>query len=116
MKGGCAAFLAAAEAIKESGASLRGDLLMAFVGGEISVIPSISIRGPSFRGGGCGTRHFVAKGGIADMAVVGEPTRMMLINEHVGSVAVRVSTRGMPAPLRVADTDKRDQKDAGADR
>ena len=36
------------------------------------------------------------------MAVV-EPTRMMLINEHVGSVGVRITTRGKPAPLRVAD-------------
>jgi acetylornithine deacetylase/succinyl-diaminopimelate desuccinylase-like protein len=37
------------------------------------------------------------------MAVVGEPTRMMLITEHVGSVGVRITTRGKPAPLRVAD-------------
>ena len=37
------------------------------------------------------------------MAVVGEPTRMTLINEHVGSVGVRITTRGMPAPLRVAE-------------
>jgi acetylornithine deacetylase/succinyl-diaminopimelate desuccinylase-like protein len=28
---------------------------------------------------------------------------MMLINEHVGSVGVRITTRGLPAPLRVAD-------------
>ncbi len=103
MKGGCAAFLAAAEAIRKSGADLRGDLLMAFVGGEIERHSINQYQGPSFRGGGCGTRHFVANGGIADMAVVGEPTRMMLINEHVGSVGVRISTRGMPAPLRVAD-------------
>ena len=103
MKGGCAAFLAAAEAIKKSGVELRGDLLMAFVGGEIERHSVNQYQGPSFRGGGCGTRHFVANGGIADMAVVGEPTSMMLINEHVGSVAVRISTRGKIAPLRVAD-------------
>lgn len=103
MKGGCAAFLAAAEAIRKSGIELRGDLLMAFVGGEIERHSINQYQGASFRGGGCGTRHFVTNGGIADMAVVGEPTRMMLINEHVGSVAVRITTRGMPAPLRVAD-------------
>ena len=103
MKGGCAAFLAAAEAIRKSGVDLRGDLLMAFVGGEIERHSVNQYQGPSYRGGGCGTRHFVANGGIADMAVVGEPTRMMLINEHVGSVAVRISTRGKVAPLRVAD-------------
>ena len=103
MKGGCAAFLAAAEAVKKSGVELRGDLLMAFVGGEIERHSVNQYQGPSFRGGGCGTKHFVTNGGIADMAVVGEPTRMMLINEHVGSVAVRITTRGMPAPLRVED-------------
>ncbi len=101
MKGGCAAFLAAAEAIKKAGVELRGDLLMAFVGGEIERHSINQFQGASFRGGGCGTKHFVTNGGIADMAVVGEPTRMMLINEHVGSVAVRITTRGMPAPLRV---------------
>ena len=103
MKGGCAAFLAAAEAIRKAGVELPGDLLMAFVGGEIERHSINQYQGPSFRGGGCGTKHFVTNGGIADMAVVGEPTRMMLINEHVGSVAVRITTRGMPAPLRVAD-------------
>lgn len=103
MKGGCAAFLAAAEAIKKSGVELPGHLLMAFVGGEIERHSINQYQGASFRGGGCGTKHFVTNGGIADMAVVGEPTRMMLINEHVGSVAVRITTRGMPAPLRVAD-------------
>ncbi|MGZ5092648.1 MAG: M20 family metallopeptidase [Burkholderiales bacterium] len=103
MKGGCAAFLAAAEAIRKSGVEMPGDLLMAFVGGEIERHSINQYQGPSFRGGGCGTKHFVTNGGIADMAIVGEPTRMMLINEHVGSVAVRITTRGMPAPLRVAD-------------
>jgi acetylornithine deacetylase len=103
MKGGCAAFLAAAEAVKHSGVPLTGNLLMAFVGGEIERHSVIHYQGPSFRGGGCGTKHWVSNGGIADMAVVGEPTRMVLVNEHVGSVGVRITTRGKPAPLRVAD-------------
>lgn len=103
MKGGCAAFLAAAEAVKKSGVQLTGNLLMAFVGGEIERHSVIHYQGPSFRGGGCGTKHWVSNGGIADMAVVGEPTRMVLVSEHVGSVGVRITTRGKPAPLRVAD-------------
>ena len=103
MKGGCAAFLAAAEAVVKSGVELEGNLLMAFVGGEIERHAVIHYQGATYRGGGCGTKHFVNNGGIADMAVVGEPTRMMLINEHIGSVGVRITTRGMPAPLRVAE-------------
>ena len=103
MKGGCAAFLAAAEAVVKSGVELRVNVLLAFVGGEIERHAVIHYQGATYRGGGCGTKHFVNNGGIADMAVVGEPTRMMLINEHVGSVGVRITTRGKPAPLRVAD-------------
>ena len=103
MKGGCAAFLAAAEAVHKSGVDLNGNVLLAFVGGEIERHAVIHYQGATYRGGGCGTKHFVNNGGIADMAVVGEPTRMMLIPEHVGSVGVRITTRGKPAPLRVAD-------------
>ena len=103
MKGGCAAFLAAAEAVAKSGVELKGNVLLAFVGGEIERHAVLHYQGATYRGGGCGTKHFVNNGGIADMAVVGEPTRMMLINEHVGSVGVRLTTRGKPAPLRVAD-------------
>lgn len=101
MKGGCAAYLAAAEALMRSGVRLKGDALFAFVGGEIERHAIIHYQGACFRGGGCGTKHFVTNGGIADMAVVGEPTRMVLVTEHVGSVGVRITTRGKPAPLRV---------------
>lgn len=103
MKGGCAAYLAAAEAVVNSGVELKGNVLLAFVGGEIERHAVIHYQGATYRGGGGGTKHFVNNGGIADMAVVGEPTRMTLINEHVGSVGVRITTRGKPAPLRVAD-------------
>jgi acetylornithine deacetylase len=103
MKGGCAAFLAAAEAVVNSGVELKGNVLLAFVGGEIERHAVLHYQGATYRGGGCGTKHFVNNGGIADMAVVGEPTRMVLVSEHVGSVGVRITTRGKPAPLRVAD-------------
>lgn len=103
MKGACAAYLAAAEAIVKSGVKLKGNVLLAFVGGEIERHAVIHYQGAAYRGGGCGTKHFVNNGGIADMAVIGEPTGMTLITEHVGSVGVRITTRGMPAPLRVAE-------------
>jgi acetylornithine deacetylase/succinyl-diaminopimelate desuccinylase-like protein len=102
MKSGVGAFIAAAEAVKKSGLKLKGDLLLGFVGGEIERHSVLDYQGPSYRGGGCGTSHWVRNGGIADMAVVGEPTSMGLIHEHVGSVAVRITTLGKPAPLRVA--------------
>lgn len=102
MKSGVAAFIAATEAIARAGLRMPGDLLLALVGGEIERHSVLDYQGPSFRGGGCGTRHWVSNGGIADFAVVGEPTSMGLIHEHVGSVAVRLTTLGKPAPLRVA--------------
>jgi acetylornithine deacetylase/succinyl-diaminopimelate desuccinylase-like protein len=102
MKGGIAAFIAATEAVRNAGAHLKGNVTLACVGGEIERHSILDHQGPSFRGGGCGTKHFLTNGGIADMAVVGEPTRMTLVPEHVGSVGVRLTTRGMPAPARFA--------------
>ena len=106
MKGGCAAFIAAAEAVVRSGVELRGNVLLALVGGEIERHAVIHYQCASYRGGGCGTKHFVNNGGIADMAVVGEPTRMMLINEHVGSVGVRITTRAFGRDRRMPLTNQ----------
>ena len=73
------------------------------MGGEIERHAVVGYQGAAYRGGGCGTKHFVTNGGIADFAVVGEPTQRRLVTEHVGSVGVRLTTRGLPAPLRVAN-------------
>lgn len=103
MKSGVAAFMCAAEAVKKSGADLRGEISLVCVGGEIERHAVTTYQGAEFRGGGCGTKHFISNGGIADMAVIGEPTARRLVTEHVGSVGVRLTTRGKPAPLRVFD-------------
>ncbi len=103
MKGALACYVAAVEAVIRAGAALRGDVLLALVGGEIERHSVGRYQGRQFRGGGGGTRYLVTNGGTADMPVIGEPTRMRVVPEHVGSVAVRLTTRGLPAPLRVAD-------------
>lgn len=103
MKSGVAAFMCAAEAVRKSGVDLRGEIGLVCVGGEIERHAVTDYQGAAYRGGGCGTKHFISNGGIADMAVVGEPTARRLVTEHVGSVGVRLTTRGKPAPLRVAD-------------
>jgi acetylornithine deacetylase len=59
MKGGVAAMIAAAEAIRISGVRLRGDLLLACVAGELQ--------------GGVGTVHLLGRGIRTDAAVVTEP-------------------------------------------
>lgn len=102
MKSGVAAYIAAAEAIAKAGPDLHGDIVLSCVGGEIERHAVVDYQGAAFRGGGCGAKHFITNGGIADLAVVGEPTRRRLVTEHVGSVGVRLTTRGLPAPLRIA--------------
>lgn len=50
-------------------------------------------QGAAFRGDGCGTKHFISNSGIADMAVIGEPTARRLVTEHIGS-GVGMTTHG----------------------
>lgn len=103
MKSGVAAFMCAAEHVRKAGVDIRGEIALVCVGGEIERHAVNHYQGAAFRGGGCGTKHFISNGGIADMAVIGEPTARRLVTEHVGSVGVRLTTRGKPAPLRVFD-------------
>ncbi|MCB4769985.1 M20/M25/M40 family metallo-hydrolase [Ancylobacter sp. Lp-2] len=59
MKGGLATFMVAAEAVRRSGATLAGDLVLAFVVGETQ--------------GGEGMNHLMNRGFRTDMAVITEP-------------------------------------------
>jgi len=81
-------------------ADLPGSICLAFVGGEIERHQVGDYRGKAFRGGGAGARWLVTHGGVADGAIIGEPTGLRLVPEHVGSVAARYEVRGLPAPLR----------------
>ncbi len=103
MKSALAAYVIAAEAVLRSGIPLKGDVLLGLVGGEIERHSVGRYQGKEYRGGGCGSRYLIANGGIADLAVIGEPTRMRLVAEHVGSVGARLTVTGMPAPLRRKD-------------
>jgi acetylornithine deacetylase len=59
MKGGVAAMIMAAESLRRSGATLRGDLVLACVMGELE--------------GGTGTKHLMDSGLRTDMALLPEP-------------------------------------------
>ncbi|MGV1768332.1 M20 family metallopeptidase [Rhizobium rhizogenes] len=59
MKGGLATFMVAAEAIRQSGTKLNGDLLLAFVVGETQ--------------GGEGMKHLMDRGVRTDAAIITEP-------------------------------------------
>ena len=96
MKGGLAAFLHAAEVVKKSGVKLKGDILLACVGGEIEKSQIGERQGKLFRGGGCGTWYAVTHGAVADFAVVGEPTGNSLLQAHGGYVWTRITLVGNP--------------------
>lgn len=59
MKGGLATIMVAADAVRRSGASLAGDLVLAFVVGETQ--------------GGEGMHHLMERGFRTDMAIIAEP-------------------------------------------
>ncbi len=82
-KGGCAAAMLALAGIAESGARLRGDLLVACVADE--------------EGRSIGTEHLVCQGGI-DAAIVIEPQPTHeLVVEHQGFGWIDVITHGVAA-------------------
>lgn len=96
MKGGLAAFIAAAEAVKKAGIELEGDLLIACVAGEIEKSQVDGYQGPLYRGGACGTWYAITHGAIADFAVVGEPSGMTLMRAHGGYVWTKITLIGDP--------------------
>jgi acetylornithine deacetylase len=81
MKGGDAAMIMAAEAIRRSGVRLAGDLVIACVVGELQ--------------GGVGTVHLLRSGLRTDMAVVTEPYGAdNVITTHAGVTQLAISTIG----------------------
>jgi acetylornithine deacetylase len=85
MKGSCAAFLGAARAIATSRTKLRGDVVLAYVVGELQ--------------GGIGTLKLIEEGITADTFLVGEPTDLALLTLHAASLTVEVSTLGVTRHL-----------------
>jgi acetylornithine deacetylase len=82
MKGGIAAMIGAAKFLADSGARLRGDLVLSFVVDE----EHLSI----------GMTRLVEEYG-ADAAIVGEPTNMRIGTAHKGFVWVEIETKGKAA-------------------
>jgi acetylornithine deacetylase len=81
MKAGLVAALFAVRAIRRSGVSLRGDLLMACVPGE--------------EDGGLGTYGMLRRGWRADACVVPEPTSLHLVPANAGALTFRLRVPGL---------------------
>ena len=82
MKGGLAASMAAVEALVESGAELKGDIVLAGVCDE----EYASI----------GTEHLM-KNTIVDAAIIGEPTEFNILIAHKGFAWIDLITHGFAA-------------------
>lgn len=81
MKAGVASMITAAEAVRLSGTTLKGDLILACVVGELQ--------------GGVGTSHLVRNGPLADIAVVPEPFGSEnVVTVHAGVLEMAVHVLG----------------------
>ncbi len=80
MKAADAAYVGAVQAVQRSGVRLRGDVVLAFVVGELQ--------------GGVGTVHLLREGVRADRFIVGEPTDLAALTLHAGSLEYELVTRG----------------------
>jgi acetylornithine deacetylase len=80
MKAAGACYLAAVDAVQKAGVKLKGDIILAYVCGELR--------------GGTGTQHALANGLTADWFVLGEPTELQLATCHCASQVVKVHVLG----------------------
>lgn len=96
MKSGLAAFMVAGKAIKESGATLKGDLILAAVAGEISRTPIGPYQSEFYRGEGTGTIHLLTHGMQSDYAIVADRSGHSVVWAQNGVAQFKISTFGDP--------------------
>jgi len=83
-KGPMATWLIAAKAIRESGAALKGDLVLMAVVGEIGVEPVDEFQPPEYLAKEPGTRYAITRGAVGDYALVAEGTDFGLVWVEAG--------------------------------
>jgi acetylornithine deacetylase/succinyl-diaminopimelate desuccinylase-like protein len=111
-KGPMAAFFVAAKAIRESGAELKGDLIVSSVAGEISREPVDEFQGTSYLSKDLGARFMVTHGAIADFALIAEGTGFGIVGIEPGKAHFKVTvyadtpryyTPYLPRPTSIED-------------
>jgi acetylornithine deacetylase len=94
MKGALACYVEAVRALRDAGVTLRGDLLIAAVCGEIEKTQHGTAVGAEYRGYAAGSRYLVSHGGVADMCLLGEPTEGKVVLGHFGALWLRIRVHG----------------------
>jgi acetylornithine deacetylase/succinyl-diaminopimelate desuccinylase-like protein len=98
-KGPMATWLAAAKAIKDSGARLKGDLVLMAVVGEIGVEPVDEFQPPDYIAKEAGTRYAITHGGVADYALVAEGTDFGIVGVEAGKAFFKITVFGSDLPI-----------------
>ena len=98
-KGPMATWLMAAKAIKDSGTSLKGDLVLMAVVGEIGVEPVDEFQPPQYIAKEAGTRYAITHGGVADYALVAEGTDFGIVGVEAGKAFFKITVFGDNVPI-----------------
>jgi acetylornithine deacetylase/succinyl-diaminopimelate desuccinylase-like protein len=98
-KGPMATWLLAAKAIKDSGVTLKGDLLLMAVVGEIGLEPVDEFQPPAYLAKEAGTRYAITHGGVADYALVAEGTDFGLVGVEAGKAFFKITVFGNDLPI-----------------
>lgn len=93
-RGPMAAFMIATKAIKDANITIRGDIIMTMVVGEIGMAPIDEFQGPRYIGKGYGSRHAVAHGIMGDFALVAESTDFGVTWIEAGAAYFKVTLHG----------------------
>jgi len=94
MKGGLASFMVAGKALKKSGITLKGDVILACVVGEISRSPIGPWQSQEYRGEGVGTHHLLTHGMHSDYAVCCDGSDLNIVWTQTGVVQMKITTFG----------------------
>jgi acetylornithine deacetylase/succinyl-diaminopimelate desuccinylase-like protein len=95
-KGPMCAFLMAAKTLKSADITLRGDLLLSAVPGEIGYEPIDEFESPRYLSKEVGSRYLIQHGGVADFALVAEGTDFKYAAIEAGKAFFRITVYGAP--------------------
>ena len=96
MKAGLAAMLSAIKAIKQSGISLKGDVVVSGVAGENGGAPVAQYQGVRYEGTGFGTAQLLNRGIHTDYAICADNSNLKLTWVTPGVVLLRITTYSLP--------------------
>jgi acetylornithine deacetylase/succinyl-diaminopimelate desuccinylase-like protein len=98
-KGPMATWLIAAKALRESGVTLQGDLMLMAVVGEIGLEPVDEFQAPQYVAKEAGTRWAITHGGVTDFALVAEGTDFGLVGVEAGKAFFKMTVFGDDLPI-----------------